>query len=99
MYEIVVVSHDDSGNNEGKGVQMVKEGSHGTRMRYDASVTPQVLHVPSLSCPELTNLKLATDGYGTDIVALQASNSAINTSITTLWSQMQQSQTPSFNTK
>ena len=83
MYELAVVLHDESGNNKGSGIQLIKEGSHAERIRYDASVTPHVLHAPGISCPEITSLKTASTGHGTDITSLQNTITTLQTTINT----------------
>jgi hypothetical protein len=84
MYELAVVLHDESGNNKGNGIQLIKEATHTERIRYDASISPHVLHVPGISCPDITSLQSASSGHGTDITSLQSASSGHGTDITSL---------------
>ena len=83
MYELAVVLHDESGNNKGNGIQLIKEATHTERIRYDASISPHVLHVPGISCPDITSLQSASSGHGTDITSLQNTLSTLQNTINT----------------
>ena len=90
MYELAVVLHDESGNNNGTGIQLIKEATHAERIRYDASVTPHVLYVPGISCPvisdlqtDISDLQTASTGHGTDISTLQNTITTLQNTINT----------------
>ena len=84
MYEFAVVLHDESGNNKGNGIQRIKEASHPERIRYDVSISPHVLHVPGISCPDITSLQTASSGHSANISVLQTVSSGHSTDITAL---------------